>query len=87
MLLGARIAPPPLPYAPHTLRTGNLGGCRTGRSSGDGRPAKRHKRFRGRPELLELVPDLRGKTLACWCAPEPYHADMPAEPADTDDVT
>ncbi|MFI6558756.1 DUF4326 domain-containing protein [Streptomyces sp. NPDC050534] len=26
-----------------------------------------------RPELLELLPDLRGRTPACWCAPEPCH--------------
>ncbi|MEU5535941.1 DUF4326 domain-containing protein [Streptomyces sp. NPDC020362] len=40
-----------------------------------------------RPELLDLVPDLRGRTLACWCAPELCHADVLAELADTDDVT
>ncbi|MFF5146357.1 DUF4326 domain-containing protein [Streptomyces sp. NPDC013157] len=32
-----------------------------------------------RPELLELVAGLRGQTLACWCAPEPCHADVLAE--------
>jgi hypothetical protein len=31
-----------------------------------------------RPELLELVPGLRGKTPACWCAPELCHGDVPA---------
>jgi hypothetical protein len=36
-----------------------------------------------RPELLELVPPLRGRTLACWCAPELCHADVLAELADT----
>ncbi|MGD1221219.1 DUF4326 domain-containing protein [Streptomyces krungchingensis] len=35
-----------------------------------------------RPELLELVPTLRGKTLACWCAPELCHGDILAEIAD-----
>ncbi|MER5220984.1 DUF4326 domain-containing protein [Streptomyces flaveus] len=35
-----------------------------------------------RPELLDLVPELRGKTLACWCAPELCHADILAELAD-----
>ncbi|MFI1767984.1 DUF4326 domain-containing protein [Streptomyces sp. NPDC020800] len=39
------------------------------------------------PELLDLVPDLRGKTLACWCTPEPCHADVLAELADAGDVT
>ena len=35
-----------------------------------------------RPELLELVPGLRGRTLACWCAPELCHAGVLAELAD-----
>ncbi|MFD4904335.1 DUF4326 domain-containing protein [Kitasatospora purpeofusca] len=35
-----------------------------------------------RPELLALVPDLRGHRLACWCAPLPCHADVLADLAD-----
>nr|WP_241267136.1 DUF4326 domain-containing protein [Streptomyces scabichelini] len=35
-----------------------------------------------RPDLLALVPELHGKTLACWCAPELCHADVLAELAD-----
>ncbi|KAB1145377.1 DUF4326 domain-containing protein [Streptomyces luteolifulvus] len=35
-----------------------------------------------RPDLLALVPALRGKTLACWCAPELCHAEVLAELAD-----
>lgn len=35
-----------------------------------------------RPELLELVTELRGRTLACWCAPELCHAHVLAELAD-----
>jgi hypothetical protein len=34
------------------------------------------------PELLDLVPELHGRTLACWCAPELCHADVLAELAD-----
>jgi hypothetical protein len=34
------------------------------------------------PDLLDLVPKLRDKTLACWCAPELCHADILAELAD-----
>jgi len=34
------------------------------------------------PDLLALVPELRGRTLACWCAPELCHADILAEIAD-----
>ncbi|MFG2790245.1 DUF4326 domain-containing protein [Streptomyces sp. NPDC048419] len=34
------------------------------------------------PELLELIPELRGRTLACWCAPELCHGDVLAELAE-----
>jgi hypothetical protein len=29
--------------------------------------------------LLKLIPQLRGKVLACWCAPEACHGDVLAE--------
>lgn len=29
-----------------------------------------------KPSLLARLPELRGKALACWCAPEPCHADV-----------
>jgi hypothetical protein len=29
-----------------------------------------------RPDLLERLPELKGKVLACWCAPEPCHGDV-----------
>ncbi|MFI9330296.1 DUF4326 domain-containing protein [Kitasatospora sp. NPDC052868] len=35
-----------------------------------------------RPELLALVPALRGHRLGCWCAPLPCHADVLAELAE-----
>ncbi|MFD7413484.1 DUF4326 domain-containing protein [Kitasatospora purpeofusca] len=35
-----------------------------------------------RPELLALVPELRGHRLACWCAPLSCHADVLADLAD-----
>lgn len=31
------------------------------------------------PQLLAQLPMLRGKTLACWCAPAACHADVLAE--------
>lgn len=37
----------------------------------------------GRPDLLALLPDLRGRRLGCWCLPEPCHAEVIAELADT----
>lgn len=36
----------------------------------------------GRPDLLALIPPLRGRRLGCWCAPEPCHAAVIAELAD-----
>ena len=43
-------------------------------------------RYRGhlldRPDLLALLPDLRGRRLGCWCVPLPCHADVIAELAD-----
>lgn len=36
----------------------------------------------GRADLLALLPDLRGRRLGCWCAPEPGHAAVIAELAD-----
>jgi len=34
------------------------------------------------PHLLARLPELRGKTLGCWCAPRPCHGDVLAELAD-----
>ncbi|MEV0479002.1 DUF4326 domain-containing protein [Streptomyces sp. NPDC050508] len=36
-----------------------------------------------RPDLLALVPALRGRTLACWCAPLGCHAGVLAELTDS----
>ena len=36
----------------------------------------------GRPDLLALLPGLRGHRLGCWCKPLPCHADVIAELAD-----
>jgi hypothetical protein len=36
----------------------------------------------GRPDLVALLPALRGRTLGCWCAPLPCHADVIAQLAD-----
>jgi len=35
-----------------------------------------------RPDLLALLPDLRGRRLGCWCVPEPCHGHVIAELAD-----
>ncbi|MFD7552498.1 DUF4326 domain-containing protein [Streptomyces sp. NPDC059578] len=35
-----------------------------------------------RPDLLALLPELRGHRLGCWCVPLPCHAQVIAELAD-----
>ncbi len=35
-----------------------------------------------RPDLVAQLPELRGKTLACWCKPGPCHGDAIAQLAD-----
>ncbi|MGW3846899.1 DUF4326 domain-containing protein [Streptomyces fagopyri] len=40
-----------------------------------------------RPDLLALIPELRGRTLACWCAPEACHADVLVEFAENPPTT
>ena len=32
-----------------------------------------------RPDLVAALPELQGKVLGCWCAPEPCHGDVLAE--------
>ena len=34
------------------------------------------EKLRASPELLEQLPDLAGKELGCWCAPEACHGDV-----------
>ena len=52
----------------------------------DGSRAEIVARYRdyllGRPDLLALLPGLRGKRLGCWCVPEACHATVIAELAD-----
>lgn len=31
---------------------------------------------RSRPDLVEALPELRGKVLGCWCAPQRCHGDV-----------
>jgi hypothetical protein len=78
-------------YVGRALRRGgwDLGGSplanpfRPGR---DGTRAEVVARYReyllSRPDLMALLPGLRGKRLGCWCAPEPCHAEVIAELAD-----
>lgn len=35
-----------------------------------------------KPSLLDRLPDLKGKALGCWCAPEPCHGDVLKNGAD-----
>jgi Domain of unknown function (DUF4326) len=45
--------------------------------------AKYREYLLGRPDLLALLPDLRGRRLGCWCVPERCHAEVVAELADS----
>lgn len=36
-----------------------------------------------RPDMMARLPELRGKTLGCWCKPKQCHADVLAELADS----
>jgi hypothetical protein len=40
----------------------------------------------GRQELVPRLRELRGRRLACWCSPEPCHADVLVELVDADQV-
>lgn len=33
----------------------------------------------GQPELLAALPELKGKVLGCWCAPQACHGDVLVE--------
>ena len=48
--------------------------------------AKYREYLLGRPDLLDLLPDLRGRRLGCWCVPEACHAQVIAELADSLDA-
>jgi hypothetical protein len=37
----------------------------------------------GNPELLMRLPELKGKVLGCWCAPEACHGDILSELANS----
>lgn len=44
------------------------------------------KHVLGRQELVLRLHELRGRRLACWCSPEPCHADVLVELVDADQV-
>ncbi|MEV6315008.1 DUF4326 domain-containing protein [Streptomyces sp. NPDC051776] len=48
--------------------------------------AKYREYLLGRSDLLEMLPELRGRRLGCWCVPEPCHAQVIAELADSFDA-
>ena len=41
--------------------------------------AKYRSYILGKPELLQQLEGLRGKTLACWCKPQACHGDVLVE--------
>ena len=44
--------------------------------------ARYREYIRTRPELLARLPELKNKTLGCWCHPQACHGDILAELAD-----
>ena len=44
--------------------------------------AKYEAWLRRQPALMAALPELRGKVLGCWCAPQPCHGDVLARLAD-----
>ena len=38
--------------------------------------AKYEQHVRARPDLMAALPELRGKTLGCWCKPDACHGDV-----------
>ncbi|WP_422733395.1 DUF4326 domain-containing protein [Micromonospora sp. WMMD558] len=75
---GWRLPASPLssPYRPSPYRPGPDG-------SRDEVVEKYRAYLLGRPDLLALLPDLRGRRLGCWCVPERCHAEVIAELADS----
>lgn len=43
---------------------------------------KYHSWIQTQPQLLARLPELKGRRLGCWCAPEPCHGDVLAELAE-----
>jgi len=41
----------------------------------------------GKRDKIEIRRELKGKNLICWCSPEPCHADVLLEIANSDDQT
>lgn len=44
--------------------------------------AKYRKWIQTQPDLMDALPELKGKVLVCWCAPLPCHGQVLAELAD-----
>jgi hypothetical protein len=49
--------------------------------------AKYHARLLRRPDLMAALPELRGKDLVCWCAPDACHSDVLLELANGEALT
>jgi hypothetical protein len=50
---------------------------RAGRDGDRGQVIAKYERWlRSQPELIAALPELRGKALGCWCAPQRCHGDV-----------
>lgn len=73
-----------LVYIGRADRFGRWSASEWGNPFTSGTHAERVARYRGehlptRPDLLARLPELKGKALACWCAPLACHGDVLAE--------
>jgi hypothetical protein len=46
---------------------------------------KYHAWLLTQPDLMASLPELRGKILGCWCAPQPCHGDVLTKLANKND--
>jgi Domain of unknown function (DUF4326) len=84
--------PPNSVYVGREVKDRRRGTVRFGKSKGHnpftiGRDGTRDEvialyrlRVLSQPELMAALPELHGKDLICWCAPDPCHADVLARP-------
>lgn len=72
---------------PHTVDSPcRARGCRGALHTREEAVAAYGRRLLAHPDLLAQVPPLRGRVLACWCAPKLCHGHILAAPAEVPPV-
>jgi hypothetical protein len=70
-----------MPWEPYRLKKSVWanpynGAFRSGEITREEVLSKYREHVLSNPQLLDKLPELEGKVLACWCAPEPCHGDV-----------